>query len=496
MSAYLRCVDGTRLNEILERVRRLRVWIIGDIMLDEYVAGSADRISPEAPVPVVRAGGIDSRLGGAANVARQVVALGAHATLAGLLGEDEAGDQILRLCSECAIDTRAVTRVAGRHSTRKLRVLARNHQMLRLDWEDPTAFPRSLVPQMIEHLKREPPPDVVILSDYSKGVLTQQTIDGIAGICRPLNIRIVVDPKRRDFSEYRGANLLTPNLRELQLAARHAFDPDDANAIARTARTLAVAAGLDALVVTLGDRGMLIVPASDPEVAIPASSPHAVSDPTGAGDTVVATLGTCLGAGATLVEAAHIANVAAGIAVCRVGAVAVEVPAITAALGGGAASSVLGTEDVTAKVGAWRAAGKRIAFTNGCFDLLHAGHLSLLHQAANCADKLVVGINSDASIQRLKGPGRPIVPENERAALLAALACVDAVTIFDQDTPLELLRLLRPEVLVKGSDYRLDQIVGRDLVEAGGGRVLLVPLVPEKSSTALIERMMHSLQRN
>jgi len=480
---------STALAATLERVRTLRVRVIGDIMLDEYVAGHAERISPEAPVPVVRAGAIESRLGGAANVARQVVALGAHATLAGVLGTDASGDRILGLCAEAGIDTQPVSRDPARMSSRKLRVLARNHQMLRLDWEDTGACPPQVIAPIIESLRRDPAPDIVILSDYAKGVLSAATVAEIVSVCRERNVRVVVDPKQRDFGHYRGCSLLTPNLAELLAAAGESIDANDIDSIVRASRELIAAAELEAMVVTLGERGMLIVARDAAHTHLAASTPHPVADTTGAGDTVVATLAACLAAGATLVQAASIANIAAGIAVSRVGAVAVAAHEIEAAFGESRRDAAIGRKRLAAKVAAWRAAGDRIVFTNGCFDLLHAGHLTLLHHAADQGDRLVVAINGDASVRRLKGASRPIIGERERAALLAALGGVDAVTVFDEDTPLQLLEAIRPDVLVKGGDYRLQDVVGRELIESYGGRVVLVPLLPERSTSALIERI-------
>ncbi|TAN04672.1 MAG: D-glycero-beta-D-manno-heptose 1-phosphate adenylyltransferase [Rhodanobacteraceae bacterium] len=466
----------------------LVVWVIGDVMLDEYAIGDAARISPEAPVPVVRVQRLEARLGGAANVARQVATLGARVSLAGLTGDDAAAGQIFDLCREADIDVHALRRVGPRQTSRKLRGLARNQQLVRLDWEDTTPCSVEAANWMIERLREGPQPDVIILSDYAKGVLAPALIERVRGIAASTGARIVVDPKQRDFGIYRGADLITPNLHELGLAAGKTFEPGDTAAIAACAQSLALDVGADALVVTRGGHGMLVVPARGPHHAIPARG-RALFDPTGAGDAVVAVLATALAAGATLVEAAHIANAAAGISVGRIGAVSVPPDEIAEFLGGGDTRKVMALDELVAQVELWRIAGKRIVFTNGCFDLLHAGHLSLLHQAAQHGDVLILAINSDASVRRLKGAERPLVAERERAAMLAALACVDAVTIFAEDTPLQVLQAVRPDILVKGQDYRVDQVVGRDVVEAGGGKVVLVPLVPGKSTTGLIERI-------
>ena len=480
-------MDNPALLTLLDDFHGRHVWVVGDLMLDEYVQGAVERISPEAPVPVVRVRDTEHRLGGAANVARQVVTLGAQVTLAGIAGTDAAGDDLLRLCAGTGVGTGGVVRTRERRTTRKLRVLGHSQQLLRLDWEDAQPCGTDATTAMLAQLAAGPKPDAIILSDYAKGVLTPATIAAVLQHSR--GAPVVVDPKTRDFGRYRGATTVTPNLRELELAAGGPLDPADTAAITRAAQSLIAAADLQAMVVTLSERGMLVVPREGEATAVPARALE-VYDVTGAGDTAVAVLALALSAGAPMLQAAQLANVAAGISVGQVGAVAVDAPSIRSALTAGPAAKVLTRAELAARAASWRLAGKRIVFTNGCYDLLHAGHLSLLHGAAALGDVLVLAINSDASVRRLnKGPERPLVPEADRAALLAALACVDAVTIFDEDTPLEALQAVKPQVLVKGADYRPEQVVGRDFVEANGGRVVLVPLLPQKSTTALVERI-------
>lgn len=481
-------IDQVRLSEILGRVRGLTVWVLGDIILDEYLVGDATRVSPEAPVPVVRVRAVDYRLGGAANVANQVAVLGAHTLLAGVIGQDDAANDILRLCEKSGIESHAIRRIAVRPSSRKLRVIARQQQLVRLDWEDTHAWSAEEASGVVELLAAGPPPDVVVLSDYAKGVLTPELIEHVVHVAASAGARVIVDPKRTDFSAYRGASVITPNLHELQIAAGSVFDPGDTDAIAAASQSLARATAAEALVVTLGAHGMMVVPAYEPHHVIPAWR-RSVFDATGAGDTVVALVAVSLAAGATLLEAAQIANAAASITVGSVGTVAVEVDEIIGVLAAKQPHKIFDRDGLAARVRRWRNEGKQIVFANGCFDLLHTGHLSLLHEAARHGDILIVGINSDASISRLKGPARPLVPEGERAAMLAALECIDAVTVFAEDTPLDLLDAIRPDVLVKGEDYRIDQVVGRELVESNGGRVILVPLVSGRSTTALIDRI-------
>jgi D-beta-D-heptose 7-phosphate kinase / D-beta-D-heptose 1-phosphate adenosyltransferase len=474
------------LLELLERLAGLNAWVVGDVMLDEYVTGAVERISPEAPVPVVRAAATEYRLGGAANVARQIAELGARVCLAGVVGTDAAGERVLRLCAESRIDTRALLVRAERPTTRKLRVLGHNQQLLRVDWEDARDCAPAVTEQLIAGLGTAAPPDVIILSDYAKGVLTPLALAGIERLRGA--VPVVVDPKNRDFARYRHATTLTPNLHELELAAARTLDADDPGAIAAAARALLAAARLGSMVVTLGSRGMLVVPADSAELAVPAIR-REVYDVTGAGDTAIAVLALALAARAPLTRAAQLANVAAGVAVCQVGAVAVPAAGIRDALAARPDGKLLTRQELAARVAAWRLAGKRIVFTNGCFDLLHAGHLALLGHAAKLGDVLVLAINSDASVRRLKGADRPLVAQAERAAVLAALGFVDAVTIFDEDTPLAVVQAVRPNVLVKGGDYQPAEVVGREFVEAAGGRVEIVPLTPEKSTTSLVERI-------
>jgi D-beta-D-heptose 7-phosphate kinase/D-beta-D-heptose 1-phosphate adenosyltransferase len=486
VSEEARLAEVSPLLAILDRYPGMRIWVVGDLMLDEYVMGAVERISPEAPVPVVRVRDTEHRLGGAANVARQVAALGAEVSLAGIIGDDTAGEEFLRLCDASNINTRAVVRLPERRTTRKLRILGHSQQLLRLDWEDVKPCSPQTTVRMVSKLADGPRPNAIILSDYAKGVLTPETIASIS-VLRGSG-PVVVDPKHRDFTRYRGATTITPNLRELETAAGQPLDADDTAAVAAAARPLAEAAGIEAMVVTLGDRGMLVVPVHGRETAVPAVQ-RAVYDVTGAGDTAISVLTLSLAAQAPLLAAAQLANAAAGVSVRQIGAVAVDVGSIRDALAARPDGKVLGRDDLATRAASWRMAGKRIVFTNGCFDLLHAGHLSLLSQAAKLGDVLVLAINSDASVRRLKGSERPLVPQEDRAAVLAALGFVDAVTIFDEDTPLEVLQSVRPHVLVKGGDYQLEQVVGREFMEATGGRVALVPLTPEKSTSALVERI-------
>jgi D-beta-D-heptose 7-phosphate kinase/D-beta-D-heptose 1-phosphate adenosyltransferase len=478
------------LAQLVDGFAGRHAWVVGDLMLDEYLHGRVERVSPEAPVPVVVAERDEFRPGGAANVARQLATLGARSRLAGVVGRDDAAGRLLEHCTAAGIDVAAIERTAGRTTPRKLRVLGADHQLLRIDWEDVAPCSAADARRVVERLAAGPRPEVVILSDYAKGTLSPEMVAGASAAARAAGARVLVDPKRRDLAAYRGAQIVTPNLHELEAACGGRRFANDAEIVA-AARAQCVEHGFEAMLVTLGPRGMIVVPATGDPSTLEAER-RAVFDVTGAGDTVIAVLALGLAAGAPLVDAARVANAAAGLAVAEIGAVAIAPAALRETLAGRPASKLLSRAELAERVRTWQAAGRRVVMTNGCFDLLHAGHLTVLHEAARLGDALVVAINSDASVRRLKGPERPLVPEQERAALLAALDCVDAVTIFDEDTPLELLAAATPDVLVKGADYTVERVVGREFVESRGGRVALVPLLPEKSTTALVERIRRS----
>jgi D-beta-D-heptose 7-phosphate kinase/D-beta-D-heptose 1-phosphate adenosyltransferase len=481
----------TDLAEIISGFRGLHVWVVGDVMLDEYVSGKVDRISPEAPIPVVQVRAEETRLGGATNVARQIATLGARVSLCGVVGEDTAGRALIARCAEKGIDTRAVAQTPDHRTTRKLRVLGHGQQLLRLDWEENRPCPTATAAELIARLRAGDPPDVVVLSDYAKGFLTDEIVSAFIAEAAKYSVPVLVDPKRRDLGAYRGATVITPNLRELEHATGLDLADAEPEAIAAGAHKVVRENDLDAIVVTMGDRGMLVVPHDGPHSLI-ASQKREVYDITGAGDTAIAVLALSLALGTSLVDAAHIANTAAGIAVGEVGAAAVAAEEIIASLARQQTGKIFTRARLAEQVEAWHLHGRSVVFTNGCFDLLHLGHVSLLREASKHGDVLVLAINSDASVRRLKGKARPLVPEADRAALLAALDCVDAVVIFDEDTPLETIAAVRPDVLVKGQDYKPHEVVGRELVESYGGRLELVPLLPEHSTSALVDRILKS----
>jgi D-beta-D-heptose 7-phosphate kinase/D-beta-D-heptose 1-phosphate adenosyltransferase len=478
----------TDLIALVERFPQAHVWVAGDVMLDEYIVGEVERISPEAPVQVVHVAETFSRLGGAANVARSISTLGARVRLCGTVGTDPAGDEVMLLCGETGIDASAVGRIDGRQTTRKTRVLGLRQQLLRLDWELNEPCPEALSRSLIGKLDDGPPPTSVILSDYGKGVVTPASARALIDAAAARQVPILVDPQGGDFTVYRGATLLKPNLKELEDGTGRQLRGASDEELIDVVTGFLDATDVEAVVLTLSERGMLVVSRGQKAEIIPAQ-PREVYDVTGAGDTVIAVLALALSVGAGLADAVRIANAAAGVVIREVGATSVEKERLIAELQRGRTAKAYSWVALGEQVSAWKRKGRRIVFTNGCFDLLHAGHLSLLRQAADEGDVLVVGINSDSSVARLKGPDRPLVPERQRVAMLTALEFVDAVTVFEEDTPLELIRHVKPDVLVKGQDYRAEVVVGRDVVESLGGRVTLVPLLPEYSTSELIDRI-------
>jgi len=462
---------------------RGRVLVVGDIMLDRYWHGPTARISPEAPVPVVRITDSDDRPGGAANVALNLAALGCAVDLVGAVGTDEAADILAAQLAAAGIGLYLI-QCPDKPTITKLRILSRNQQLLRLDFEE--ALGAADVAQLPEQVAAAlPGVDVLLLSDYAKGSLQ----DPAALIARAgvLGIPVLVDPKGSDFQRYRGATLLTPNLGELEAVVGPC--PDEA---ALCARGLALARELDlgALLVTRGEQGMTLLRPGHPELHLPARA-REVYDVTGAGDTVIAVLAGALAAGAVLPDAVALANLAAGIVVGKLGTATVSAPELRQALRDDRdpVTGVLNLDQLLIEVAEARARGERIVFTNGCFDLLHAGHVNYLRQARALGDRLIVAVNDDASVRRLKGEGRPLNTVARRMAVLAGLEAVDWVLSFAEDTPETLLARLRPEILVKGGDYRDDQVVGWQIVAGYGGEIRTLGLVEGCSTTALVEQI-------
>jgi len=482
----------TELSALADRVERLRatsVLCVGDVMLDRFVYGSVDRISPEAPIPVLAIERESAMLGGAGNVVRNLVALGAHPAFIAVVGDDVPGREIARLVDEHKTIEPSLLVEPGRQTTIKTRFFASNQQLLRADRETRAAVGEPVREQVLARAGESmATAGVVVLSDYGKGVLAPEMVSAL--IARAAGKPVVVDPKGTDYSIYAGATIVTPNRKELHEATKMAVGSDDE--VVAAARHLIATCGIGSVLVTRSQDGMTLVQGDGAVHHLPAEA-REVFDVSGAGDTVVATLAAALASGSSLLEGAVLANVAAGIVVAKVGTAVAYADELVAVLHHGDLTSG-GSKIVTAAAAAdladlWRRKGQKVGFTNGCFDLLHPGHVSILAQARAACDRLVVGLNSDASVQRLKGPTRPVQSEAARATVLSSLASVDLVVIFGEDTPLALIETVRPDVLVKGADYTVATVVGADLVQGWGGKVVLADLVDGQSTTNTIRRM-------
>ncbi|MEQ8735318.1 MAG: D-glycero-beta-D-manno-heptose-7-phosphate kinase [Rhodospirillaceae bacterium] len=481
--------NAADLSNHLAQFKGRRVVCIGDVMVDRFIYGEVRRISPEAPVPVVRITNEFSQLGGAGNVARNAVALGASVAFFSVIGSDRAGREVTGLLSEMALIEPFLRVNSDRETTIKNRFFSSNgHHLLRADREQTDPITDADEDDLMNALKREvAQADTVLLSDYGKGVVTDSFAKRIITLARSEGKLIVVDPKGNDFTRYRGATVITPNKTELSIVSGQSVETDEA--LISATKALMNSSGVDAILVTRSADGMTLVQNNGHIDHLNAES-HEVADVTGAGDTVVATLGVALAAGVNLLDASRLANAAAGLVVMRRGTAVVQTSEIASALlrRDLTVAEAKVTDTVTAETHAsmWRAEGKTVGFTNGCFDLLHPGHVSLLAQAKSNCDKLIVGLNSDASVARLKGPRRPVQNEAARATVLASMENVDLVVVFGEDTPLGLIQAIRPDVLIKGADYVKQDIVGAKDVESYGGRVVRAELVDSVSTTATI----------
>jgi D-beta-D-heptose 7-phosphate kinase/D-beta-D-heptose 1-phosphate adenosyltransferase len=457
------------------------VLVVGDVMLDRYWHGAATRISPEAPVPVVHVRDAEERAGGAGNVALNVAALGTQASLLAYCGRDEAADSLQALLEKAGVRC-LLERSQERGTITKLRVVSRHQQLIRLDFED--GFHGLDHDRLVQHYaKALLQAQVVVLSDYGKGSL--EAVTALIAMARKLGKPVLVDPKGKDFSRYQGATLITPNMSEFEAVVGTCAD--DETLVAK-GMALIGELGLEALLVTRSEQGMTLLRRAGDALHLPTHAKE-VFDVTGAGDTVIAVLAAVLAAGRSLPEATALANMAAGVVVGKLGTATVAPEELEYAFKGPRAHrrGVLALEELLEVLEHARREGECIVATNGCFDILHAGHVQYLQQAKELGERLVVLVNSDASVSRLKGPERPINPLPQRMAMLAALECVDWVVPFEEDTPLETIRRILPDVLVKGGDYRdPSQIAGYDCVVANGGEVRVLDFVEGFSTTSLI----------
>jgi len=475
------------------------VLCIGDLMLDEFVYGDVSRISPEAPTPVIAVRRTEVMIGGAGNVARNLVALGARCVFIGVVGDDEAGKALTGALSLNPLIEFSLATDPRRATTRKVRFVSEHHSthLLRADWEMATpieaAEEDALIGFAIEAMPRA---GAVVLSDYAKGALTPRVVRAVIDAANKTGKPVIVDPKGRDYSIYKGATLITPNRQELAAATGSAARSDDE--VADAALGLKNALGAQAVLVTRSEDGMTLVGEGVP-VHVPSYAVK-VRDVSGAGDTVVAVLAAMLAMKADFESAMRAANAAAAVVVGKRGTATLTVDELRHRILPEASLAseekiVFDWSQLDDHLAPWRKMGLRIGFTNGVFDLLHPGHVKLLAQARAQCDRLVVGLNSDASVTRLKGPTRPVQNAQSRADVLAALEAVDLVVVFEQDTPRDLIAEVKPSVLVKGSDYTREQVVGHDIVEALGGVVVLVDLVPGQSTTSMVERSRNGSRR-
>lgn len=464
------------------------VLVIGDIMLDRYWFGDTARISPEAPVPVVKINQIDERPGGAANVALNIAALGAKVTLLGITGHDQ-NAQILKNQLTAANVTHDIQQLDSIPTIAKLRVLSRHQQLIRLDFEEkfPAFNPEKLIQSFKQHLTKA---NLVILSDYNKGTLN--CCKELIELANKANIPIFADPKGHDFRIYDGVDVITPNLKEFETIVGSC---ESEHEISNKAQAFLKAHNIGSLLLTRGERGMTLIQKNTEEMHLPAHA-REVFDVTGAGDTVIAVLAASVAAGTTLTTAMELANLAASIVVAKLGAACVSSPELQVALAGAANTmhGIVNEEQLQLAVAAARSNGKKIVFTNGCFDILHAGHVKYLQQAKQLGDHLIVAINDDASVKRLKGASRPINNTEQRMAVLASLGVVDWVISFADDTPERLLKQLRPDILAKGGDYSINQVVGADIVQAYGGQIRVLSLVKDLSTSSIIDRVVKTNQ--
>jgi D-beta-D-heptose 7-phosphate kinase/D-beta-D-heptose 1-phosphate adenosyltransferase len=461
-----------------------RIICLGDVMLDRFLYGDASRLSPEAPVPVVRLSRTQSMAGGAGNVARNIQALGGEAALVALAGEDAEGAEIAGLLGEAG----HLLRGPLRRTTVKLRVIAGRQQVVRVDEEErreADATEEAAIAARLAELL--PSADALILSDYGKGVLTPAVLAATIAAARARGIPVLADPKGRDFTRYAGATCLTPNATELAEATGMPVGSDAECEAA--ARAVLATVAVEVVLATRSEKGMMLVRRDAPPVTVPAVA-REVFDVSGAGDTVIATLALGVAAGLGMEGAMRAANAAAGVVVGKLGTATCSAAELDHALREleGATGEVLTWPAAQRLVESWHAQGLRVGFANGCFDILHAGHTRMLRAARAECDRLVVALNDDASVARLKGAGRPVNPLEDRAAVIAALASVDAVIAFPQDTPLEAILALRPDRLFKGSDYTIEQVVGAAEIASWGGRTILLDLLPGRSTTSILAR--------
>ncbi|MGV0579274.1 D-glycero-beta-D-manno-heptose-7-phosphate kinase [Mycolicibacterium elephantis] len=475
-------------SEVIEALAGTTVLVVGDLMLDRFIYGVVDRISPEAPIPVLRFREESEMLGGAGNVARNIVALNGRAVLVAAVGNDTDGHYLSEtLCPAVGIEARVV-KSDTYPTTVKTRFVSEGQQILRVDREETALDHETLVKVEDAVAEALPHADAIVLSDYAKGMLTPDSIRVHIAAARAIGVPVIADPKSRDLTHYRNVDVITPNAQEAAVATGHACSTDEG--AGKAAEAILESVDIGAVLITRGPQGMtLLAPTVGIEKPfhIPTRA-SSVYDVSGAGDTVIATLSVALSAGIDIKRAAHLANSAAGVVVGKLGTAAVSAEELLQSVSSTENISFMTREQAVAQVKQWHNKGLKVGFANGCFDLVHPGHVSLLRQARQQCDRLVVALNTDTSVKRLKGPSRPIQDQTSRATVIGSLRSVDLVTLFDEETPLELIKLLKPDVLIKGEDYKVHEVVGHDIIGQWGGRVCIIPLKAGHSTTNIISR--------
>ena len=466
-----------------------RILVVGDLMVDRYLVGSCDRVSPEAPVQVVNVAKETRSLGGAGNVVANLTAMGARATLVAVVGSDLATTPLAGLLERHGVPSDGLVADASRPTTIKTRVVASRQQIVRFDVETAVAVPSAIEDVLLERFAQHLTGcDVVVLSDYGKGVLTPRVARGCIALCIEHGKPVFVDPKGTDYTKYRGATMVTPNRKEAGAAA--GISMNSVGAVSQAGHRLLTDHAFGACLITLSEDGMELFEGGR-EHRLPTEA-REVFDVTGAGDTVIAGVAFATACGLPLLDACRFANRAAGIVIGKLGSATATLEEIQHSMAprqAGLDEKILDIDRLSEKIASDRLSGRTVVFTNGCFDILHAGHVRYLAEARTLGDVLVVGLNTDASVRRLKGPARPLNSDHDRALVLAALASVDYVVPFADDTPLALIERVLPDVLVKGGDYRAEDVVGADVVLRAHGTVRILPYVEGKSTTGLIDRI-------
>jgi D-beta-D-heptose 7-phosphate kinase / D-beta-D-heptose 1-phosphate adenosyltransferase len=479
----------------ISKFDQCRLLVIGDLMLDEYLWGEVDRISPEAPVQVVTIQKEDFTLGGAGNVVNNAVALGAKVFTAGVIGTGRNGQVLLERFNELGVDTSLIIQEPDRATTQKTRIIAANQHVLRIDRETKQDISGQTLEKIIRLIEDKMPDiDVVLISDYGKGLITKNLLSKVIASAKKHEKMIIVDPKGLDFSKYSGVSLLTPNKKEAALAS--GVEINDDSSLEKAANKILGNISLDNLLITCGKDGMVLFEKNKTPFRVRAKS-RQVFDVSGAGDTVLAVFGLAVASGASIPNSVALANTAAGIVVGKVGTATVSKQELSSALTSddtGLPAKYKDLSELPALVKDLKKKGKQLVLTNGCFDLLHAGHIMLFSASKQLGDILIVAIDDDASVKKLKGSGRPVINAKERSRILSALDAVDYVVVFSSQELIKLIEIIQPDVLTKGSNYSTTQVFGRERVEALGGKVVLIPVTEDISSTRIIDTIKHSEQ--